>query len=150
MFDLTEHTCINVQFLLFALQYLRAGLTVPIYFEHEEKMASHNYEKAAKLESKSKKIVAIITSAQASLLLLECLAVLFACLYTTDDTYNEDWWYNTTYLGSAAVMLVAEAVTAWAGILIRKWKKSELSPHGYQWNFKDEGFFLLFWVAQSF
>ena len=47
-------------------------------------------------------------------------------------------------------MSVTAAVTVWAGILIRKWKQSELSPHGYRWNFKDEGSFLLFWVAQSF
>ena len=45
-------------------------------------------------------------------------------------------------------MLVTTGVTVWAAYLIRKWKIDELSPHGYRWNFRDEGLFLLFWIVQ--
>ena len=84
--DFTDTIGCRLQFLLFALQYLRAGLTVPKYFEHAEKEASNLLEKAEKIQKKSRRIVAVITCIQAGLLLLECLFILILWLYTTDDT----------------------------------------------------------------
>ena len=47
-------------YLIFALQYLRAGLTVPIYFERIEQEEDTLSAKA--LDQKSKKIVIIIVA----------------------------------------------------------------------------------------
>ena len=57
------------------------------------------------------------------------------------------------FCGSGASLLEAASGVPWlalllvtllAGWTIRQWKVSELQPHGYRWNCRDEGFLLLF------
>ena len=80
-------------------------------------------------------------------MLLECMAIVLLSLYTATNTDDIGWWYGILDILSVAFMLVTAIVTFWARRLIRKWKANELSHHKYSWNFRDEGLFLLFWIA---
>ena len=73
--------------------------------------------------------------------------MLLIWLYTTDDTIYEDWWFKMEDSAALSAMLVTMVLTIWAGLKIRKWKVEELAPHGYRWNCKDEGLFVLFYFA---
>ena len=133
-----------MQYLLFALQYLRASLTVPIYFEMSQKR--FDTDSAMKLKGKGKFITRCIISSQVSLLLMECIAIVLLRLNSELNDYPSWFWPLIDYC-FFCVMGITLAVTIWAGVKIRKWKVEELKPHGYRWNCKDEGLFFLFFVA---
>ena len=52
------------QHLMFALQYLRSSLTVPLYFERREKIESRRDDRVEELEQRSKRITRISVAIQ--------------------------------------------------------------------------------------
>ena len=80
-------------------------------------------------------------------MLLECLVLTSEFFYPYEVKENSRWLDLTQDIIEFILILTVAGVTVWAATLIRKWKKNELSHHGYRWNFKDEGLFLLFWIA---
>ena len=126
MYDFTQINGFAIQFLVFALQYLRAGLTVPIYFLYAEKVAGRRFDRSHELEKKSQRIVLIITSIQISLLAFELIATILIGLYTTSDTASEQWWLQTMFYSCISLMTVTGVITGWSGWAIRQWKVQEL------------------------
>ena len=84
---------------------------------------------------------------QLSLLALECLSLLLIKLVVSKGEISKESLRRDNKIIALCLASLALILTIVAGILIWRWKKSELAPHGYRWNMKDEGLFVLFFSA---